>query len=208
MLALLAQQIPDRRIAAAVDTVFHDPAYQRLTLGQAVWHWFESLLLRALGSVFRWYSQLRASPVLFWTLLLIVAALVAAIVVRAVVMWRWRHLDVAGGAVWRGMRGAGRDDPWTAAETLAAAGDYTSAAHALYAAMLESAARQQQIRLHPSKTVGDYVRELRTHSSSLFTRFREFGRSYEVVIYGIGTCDAARYHQLYALAVPVVRPNG
>jgi len=208
MLALLAQQIPDRRIAAAVDTVFHDPAYQRLTLGQAVWHWFESLLLRALGSVFRWYSQLRASPVLFWTLLLVVAALVAAIVVRAVVMWRWRHLDVARGAVWRGMRGAGRDDPWTAAETLAAAGDYTSAAHALYAAMLESAARQQQIRLHPSKTVGDYVRELRTHSSSLFTRFREFGRSYEVVIYGIGTCDAARYHQLYALAVPVVRPNG
>lgn len=208
MLVLLAQQIPDRRIAAAVDTVFRDPAYQRLTLGQMVWHWFVSLVLRALGSVFRWYEQLRASPVLFWTLLLLVAALVAAIVVRAVVMWRWQHLDAARGAVWRGMRGSAGGDPWAAAETLAAAGDYTSAAHALYAAMLESAARQQQIRLHPSKTVGDYVRELRAHSPSLFGRFREFGRSYEVVIYGIGRCDAARYHQLYALAVPVVRPNG
>ncbi|HKT10100.1 MAG TPA: DUF4129 domain-containing protein [Gemmatimonadaceae bacterium] len=208
MLVLLAQQIPDRRIAAAVDTVFRDPAYQRLTLAQTVWHWFESLLFRALGAVFRWYEQLRASPVLFWTLLVIVAALVAAIVVRAVVMWRWRHVEVARGAVWRAMRGASGDDPWAAAEKLSAAGDYTSAAHALYAAMLESAARQQQIRLHASKTVGDYVRELRTHSSSLFMRFREFGRSYEVVIYGIGTCDAARYQQLYALAVPVVRPNG
>ena len=208
MLVLLAQQIPDRRIAAAVDTVFRDPAFQRLTLRQTAWHWFESLLLRAFGAFARWYDQLHASPVLFWTLLLIVAALVAAIVLRAVVMWRWQHLDVARGAVWRGMRRGGGDDPWAAAENLAAAGDYTSAAHALYAAMLESAARQQQIRLHPSKTVGDYVRELRTHSSSLFTRFREFGRSYEVVIYGIGSCDAARYHQLYALAVPVVRPNG
>lgn len=208
MLALLAQQIPDRRIAAAVDTVFRDPAYQRLTLGQTLWHWFQSLVLRAFGALFRWYEQLRASPVLFWTLLLLVAALVAAIVVRAVVMWRWRHVDAARAAVWRGVRRAGGDDPWTAAEKLAASGDYTSAAHALYAAMLESAARQQQIRLHPSKTVGDYVRELRTHSSSLFTRFREFGRSYEVVIYGIGACDAARYHQLYALAIPVVRPNG
>lgn len=208
MLVLLAQQIPDRRIAAVVDTVFRDPAFQRLTLRQTVWHWFESLLLRALGAIARWYDQLHASPVLFWTLLLIVAALVAAIVLRAVVMWRWQHLDVARGAVWLGMRRGGGDDPWAAAENLAAAGDYTSAAHALYAAMLESAARQQQIRLHPSKTVGDYVRELRTHSSSLFTRFREFGRSYEVVIYGIGSCDAARYHQLYALAVPVVRPHG
>lgn len=208
MLALHAQQIPDRRIAAAVDTVFRDPAYQRLTLRQTIWHWFESLLLRAFGAVVRWYDQLRAAPVLFWTLMLIVAALVAAIVVRAVIMWRWQHLDVARGAVWRGMRRGAGDDPWTAAEQLAAAGDYTSAAHALYAAMLESAARQQQIRLHPSKTVGDYVRELRIHSSSLFGRFREFGRSYEVVIYGIGSCDAARYHQLYALAVPVVRPNG
>lgn len=208
MPVLLAQQIADRRIAAAVDTVFRDPAYQRLTLGQALWHWFASLVLRALGSVFRWYEQLRASPVLFWTLLLLVAALVAAIVLRAVVMWRWQHLDAARGAVRHGRRGSAGSDPWAAAETLAAAGDYTSAAHALYAAMLESAARQQQIRLHPSKTVGDYVRELRAHSSSLFGRFREFGRSYEVVIYGIGTCDAARYHQLYALAVPVVRPNG
>ena len=208
MLVLLAQQIPDHRIAAAVDTVFRDPAYQRLTLAQMVWHWFQSLLLRALGAVVRWYDQLRASPLLFWTLLLIIAALVVAIVARAVIMWRWQHLDVARGAVWRGMHGTGAKDPWMAAETLAAAGDYTSAAHALYAAMLESAARQQQIRLHPSKTVGDYVRELRARSSSLFTRFREFGRSYEVVIYGIGTCDAARYHQLYALAEPVVRPNG
>ena len=208
MLVLLAQQIPDRRIAAAVDTVFRDPAYQRLTLGQAMRHWFQALLVRALGAIVRWYGQLRASPVLFWTLLLVVAALVAAIVVRAVIMWRWQRIDVARGAVWRGMGRAGDDDPWVAAEKLAAEGDFTSAAHALYAAMLESAARQQQLRLHPSKTVGDYVRELRARSSSLFGRFREFGRSYEVVIYGIGTCDAARYEQLYALAVPVVRPNG
>ncbi len=205
---LLAQQIPDHRVAAVVDSVFRGQVFQRLTLGQAIWQWFVSLVLRIFGLVVSWYQQLRASPVLFWTLLVVVATLVLAIVGRAVMMWRWQHVDVARGAVWRGMGGASGQDPWAAAEALAASGDYTSAAHALYAALLESAARQQQVRLHPSKTVGDYARELRAHSSSLFGRFREFGRSYEVVIYGIGTCDAARYRQLYALAAPVVRPNG
>jgi len=208
MPAFFAQQIPDHRVAAAVDSVFRDPAYQRLTLGQVIWQWFLALLGRVFAFVMRAYEQVRASPVLFWTLVTLVAALVLAIVARAVVMWRWQHFDVAHSAAWRRMGGASGDDPWAAAEAFAASGDYTSAAHALYAAMLESAARQQQIRLHPSKTVGDYVRELRARSSSMFARFREFGRSYEMVIYGIGTCDAARYQQLYTLAIPVVRPNG
>jgi hypothetical protein len=44
------------------------------------------------------------------------------------------------------------------------------------------------------------VRELRNRSSSIFTLFRDFARSYETVIYGIGACDAERYHKLYALA--------
>lgn len=208
MLFPLAQQIPDHRVAAAVDTVFRDPAFRRLTVGQTLRHWFFSQLLRLFGLLIEWYRNLRASPGTFWLVVAVVGALVIAIVVRAVMLWRLRRADVARGMVWGTMGGARGEDPWAAAESLASSGDYTSAAHALYAAMLESAARQREIRLHPSKTVGDYVRELRTRSSSLFGRFREFGRSYEVVIYGIGTCDAERYRHLYALAMPVVRPNG
>ena len=81
---LLAQQIPDHRVAAVVDSVFRGQVFQRLTLGQAIWQWFVSLVLRIFGLVISWYQQLRASPVLFWTLLVVVAALVLAIVGRAV----------------------------------------------------------------------------------------------------------------------------
>ncbi|HEY7896613.1 MAG TPA: DUF4129 domain-containing protein [Gemmatimonadaceae bacterium] len=207
MLFPLAQQISDHRVAAAVDTVFHDPEYRRLTLGQTLWHWFLGLLSRVFDYLAAWFEHLRASPGAFWLLVAIVVALVLAIVIRSVMLWHLRRTEVARGTIWGAMGGARGEDPWTAAQTLAAVGDYTSAAHALYAAMLESAARQHEIRLHPSKTVGDYVRELRTRSSSLFGRFREFGRSYEVVIYGIGRCDAERYQHLHTLAMPVVRPH-
>jgi hypothetical protein len=137
-----------------------------------------------------------------------VATLLVAIVGRTVWLWHLHRMDLAQGASWtRGESGPRWRDPWSASQQLAAAGDYTSAAHALYAALLESAARAEHIRLHPSKTVGDYVRELRVRSSSLFARFREFARSYEVVIYGVGSCDEARYQRLLALAVPIVRPH-
>ncbi|MGH7646853.1 MAG: DUF4129 domain-containing protein [Gemmatimonadaceae bacterium] len=208
MLFPLAQQIPDHRVAAAVDTVFRDPSFRGLTLGESLKHWLLSQVLRLLGLLIEWYTHLRASPWAFWLVVAIVAALVLAIVGRAVTLYQLRRADVARGFVWGAMGGVPGEDPWSAAESLASSGDYTSAAHALYAAMLESAARQREIRLHPSKTVGDYVRELRARSSSLFGRFREFGRSYEVVIYGIGVCDADRYRHLHALATPVVRPHG
>lgn len=203
----LAQQIPDHRVATTVATVFRSPEYRRLTPWQTLWHWVLVLLARALDSVLAWYEQLRTSPAMFWALVGIVAALVLALVGRAVILWRLHRTDMARGMVWGAMGGAPGEDPWVAAQALAASGDYTGAAHALYAAMLESAARQHEIRLHPSKTVGDYARELRTRSSSLFSRFREFGRSYEVVMYGIGTCDAQRYQHLHTLAVPVVHPH-
>ena len=104
-------------------------------------------------------------------------------------------------------RAHGVRDPWAAAPEDAARGDYTAAAHALYQALLESAARRGELRLHHSKTLGDYVRELRARSSALFGRFRDFARAYETVIYGIGVCDRERFERLRALALPVIRPD-
>jgi hypothetical protein len=56
--------------------------------------------------------------------------------------------------------------------------------------------------------VGDYARELRRNSSSLFSRYREFARSYETVVYGLGTCDRERWERLDALARDIVVPRG
>ena len=58
---------------------------------------------------------------------------------------------------------------------------------------IENGRSRARIRLHPSKTVGDYARDLRRVQSPLAPRYREFARLYEVVIYGVGTCDADRW---------------
>ena len=115
-----------------------------------------------------------------------------------------RYGEILGG----GGRGSGPQDPWVTAQTLAANGDFTMAAHALYLALLDGLARREQVRLHPAKTIGDYLRELRSRSSTLLPMVRDFARLYELVAYGFRECDAARYARLHALALDVIRPNG
>lgn len=95
-------------------------------------------------------------------------------------------------------------DPWLEAERAAAEGRYTDAAHALNAAVLERLTRRERIRLHESKTHGDYARELRSIGSNAYGPFREFGRLYERMIYGRGECDASGYAELMQRARPLV----
>jgi hypothetical protein len=206
---MIPTQLSDSTIRHTVDAVFRQPAFNRFSLWQKLIGWLGEGWDRLMAALDPLFSSLRQSPPVFWTVVVVLAALLVAIIGRAVYLWRIRSTGMAEVAARSGAPHLryGRD-PWTAAQELAARGAYTEAAHALYAALLETAARQQQIRLHPSKTLGDYVRELRGRSSGLFTRFREFARSYEVVIYGIGHCDEARYQRLYALAIPIVRPHG
>ena len=82
------------------------------------------------------------------------------------------------------------------------------AAHALWLALLDGLATREEVRLHPAKTIGDYLRELRARSSALLPTVRDFARLYEMVAYGFRECDEARYERLHALATAVIRPNG
>lgn len=106
----------------------------------------------------------------------------------------------------RAVGGAG--DPWLRAQQEAAAGRHTEAAHLLYQAILVALAGRERLRLHPSKTVGDYARELRARSSSAFPGYREFARLYETVVYGLQHCDRERWERLHALAAPIAGPPG
>ncbi|MBC7788493.1 MAG: DUF4129 domain-containing protein [Anaerolineae bacterium] len=146
------------------------------------------------------------SPLLKWLMIAVLAIAAGAIIGRiAYALYRRRGFGMTeGGSTARPSRVRGARDSWGASQLLAAEGDFTGAAHALYEALLEHGARQGQLRLHPSKTVGDYVRELRSRSSSMFSRFRDFGRSYDVVIYGMGECDRERYDRLRSLALPII----
>lgn len=95
-------------------------------------------------------------------------------------------------------------DPWAEAQRAAAEGRYTDAAHALYRTLLTALSRGGPLRLHSSKTAGDYARELRQAGSPAFGAFRDFGRRYDRIIYGDGVCDAAGYEALLRAARPLL----
>lgn len=95
-------------------------------------------------------------------------------------------------------------DAWDAAQRLAADGNFTEAAHALCAAVLQDYARRGEVRLHPSKTTGDYARELRRRSSPTHGPFQRFRRRYDALVYGEDALTAVDYAALLHDASPLL----
>lgn len=196
--------LPAAAIRDTIAAVFRQRVYDR-SVQATLWDRFTAWLSGLLDSL---RITMHGSPALYWTAVVTLAAILAAIAGRAgylAYLRRDRGAAERADSRWGTRRGArGSREPWALAQELAARGAYTDAAHALYRALLEAIERRERVRLHPSKTVGDYVRDLRGRSSSLFVRFRDFARSYETVVYGLGTCDRERYERLRALAAPIV----
>lgn len=193
---------PAAALRDSVAAIFRQRAYER-SLKESIWDrflgWFGEWIRSMLDAV-------RGSRSVYWTAIALFTLFVVAVLARAAYLGYLRRDLRAEDRGWRPAGGGrGGRDPWLLAQELAGAGNYTDAAHALYRALLEALARRERVRLHPSKTVGDYVRDLRQRSSSLFSRFRDFARSYETVVYGVGYCDRERYERLHALAAPIVQ---
>ncbi len=199
--------IPEEQIRRAVDEVFRSRVFKHATAWDRISTWLADLWARFWGMVFDAFNSLGASKPIAVVIITLVALALLAFLARSAWLWRERGRVGAPERTWGG-GGALRGDPWAAAQALAAAGDYTAAAHALYGALLEAAARAQQVRLHPSKTAGDYSRELHSRRSLLFPRFRDFAGDYEVVIYGDQRCDRDRFHRLFELAQPMLSAHG
>ena len=189
-------------IADTVAAVFAQSDYAR-SLRESLFARFLNVLYRA----WLWFRGLASTdPGLYWVSVIVLTLILAAVVARLAWIIRARQIRAARLAT-EGGGGAGitaHRDPWVVAQQEAARGNFTDAAHALYLALLEALARRGQLRLHPAKTIGDYVRELRGRSSSAFDRFRDFSRSYEHVVYGLGTCDRERFERLRELAMPML----
>jgi hypothetical protein len=202
-----AANVPEPVIRDAVARAFRGQAGTSVSVWSRFLQWVYVQWLRFWHWLGLGQRSLDASRPVKVLVLAIVLAVVLAVVARTIWVWRAR-----GGVERPGALGGGRflrgTDPWAEAQALAAAGDHTAAAHALYATLLEYAARAQQVRLHPSKTLGDYARELRSRGSRLAPGFRAFAGDYESVIYGDQRCDAERYGRLFALASPMFRADG
>lgn len=186
-------------IADTVAAVLRGSAYvgrTTVSLGQLIAEWIWNLVLRFFG-----FAQSHPAVGLVFRIALgLVLLTVFARIVYGLIL---RFAPSAIGI--RRLDRARQTDWWKTAQTLAAHDDYTGAAHALYLALIGSAARRGLVSPHESKTTGDYLRELRRKQDAIdFPRFTDFTRSYETVIYGIGTCDRDRFITLNTLATSLL----
>ena len=131
----------------------------------------------------------------------VVALVVILVVARLLVAAHARDGEVISFGPRRTTRRS--DDPWRVAEQLAAAGDIEGAVHSLYRGVLASLHQAERIRLDPSKTSGDYARDLRARSSASLHPFRAFARRFDSAVYGRTAFDAALYDDLRRLAEPL-----
>ena len=194
-------QVPERSWPApavhdTIRAVLRDPAFHRSLRN--------SLADRLLVWLVQWFTRLskvlRGLPSMRTLALCFVGAVLLFVLVRFLLA-----------AIVRGEEGGRRTgrkavspgtDPWQAADELLALGRHEEAAHALYRGVVLSLASAERLRLDPSRTSGDYARELRRRSSSALTPFLAFARRFEVLVYGHVPPDADAVAQLRALAMP------
>ena len=198
---MLMQGVEPWSAGAVHDTVgalLRDAAYHR-----SFWSSIAGRVLLELGRFVVWLIEtVRGIPGGRVTVLSVVALVLLIVLGRLYLATEWgedvlfRRKGIASRAT--------RIDPWSEAERLAAAGDYMAAAHALYQAVLRRLSATERIRVHASKTSGDYVRDLRRRGSPLAATFQRFGRRFDRIVFGAGVCTPEDYAALQAdaLAIP------
>jgi hypothetical protein len=180
-------------IARVFEQAGYDPSL-RQSLGDRFLDWMARQLL-AVADVVSGFADLRL--VFIGTAI----ALVALVLLRALVL--------AGStqSVRGPRRRTQRDDPWKAAEERATAGEFTDAAHLLYAAVLGTVATRNRVLLHPARTAGEYERELRSRNARSLPAFTAFTRAYERTIWRERDCTHADYLRLAQLAGAVAHAD-
>lgn len=83
-------------------------------------------------------------------------------------------------------------------QALAQAGQFREALGLMMAALLEALGSAGILKLHESKTNGEYVREYPDGRPGR-EDFRQFIRSGDAAVYGGSPCGAATYHELHGL---------
>ncbi len=187
---------PAGAVHDTVRAVLRDPAFRRSAQASIADHLMVQLLewLTAFMRVVRGLPSMRTIAVG------VVALVVLFVVARSIMLARAR--EEAKGTL-RSRRGAVHaEDPWTLAERLVAEGRLEEAAHALYRAVITAVARSERLRVDPSKTSGDYARELRRRGASSLAAFRAFTRRFDAVVYGNAGATAAHLAELRALSDP------
>jgi hypothetical protein len=185
-------------------TAIHDTVAVLLRSPQYRRSFWGSIFGRGLTELFRFFGWLFDSaqriPGGRATVITVVSLVVLLILARLFLAAEWDNaMPRARGRSLRPVR----IDPWSEAEALAAAGDYMGAAHSLYQGVLRRLAQSERLRLHPSKTTGDYARELRRRGAPQVESFRAFGRRFDRVVFGAGVCTRDDFQSMLADAMAI-----
>jgi hypothetical protein len=198
LLAQLAtRQLPASAIHDTVAAIARGIDYRR-SLRQSL---FDRLFLWLAEAIAHLVRFLRHSPVSRPFGYAVIGLIVLGVAARLLIAAQAR--DDTRGPLRRRTRASGTEDPFVVAERLASEGRFEEAAHALYRGVLLALARQERLRLDPSKTSGDYARELRARGSASYQPFRAFARRFDVAVFGHGGCDARLIDDLRTLAQPL-----
>lgn len=198
---MILQQAPawtERAIHDTVAVLARHPDYQR-SLTDSLWQRFIRWFVATVVGMFRFVDENPASKAVALTLIVVVTVLIVARLTM-----RIGTDDTVRGVRGRQARGRDERNHMAQVEQLASLGDFTAAAHLLYAVMIDTLAARGEVRAHASKTTGDYVHELRRRSSTSLPAFRGFRARYDRVIYGDLTCSAGDYSILLAEAQRVL----
>jgi hypothetical protein len=186
------QSWPVTAVHDTVAAIARQRAYER-SIGESAWQRIWSAAGRALNAMFEFFHGSAAGRHITLALAVLIVVVIAIHFILATLAAR---SDVVAA------------DAWREAERLAAAGQFTEASHALLAALLSAFAHRGEVRLHASKTAGDYARELARRGSPARSAFQQFRRRYDAVIFGAGTCDADEYAALLRDAAPILTRAG
>ena len=195
---------PRTAIHDTVAAIVKQRSYRRdvaRSLLDRILDWLGDILMRVVNAI----GEIPHSRIIATIAFLIIGMLIVArVLYSARLRATEEELSVFGHGV-----STSSTDPWRDAELLAANGQFTEAAHALYRAALAMLAVKGLVRLHESKTSGDYARELRRRGAPVHASFRRFGARYDRIIYGAGECDAMQYAALLddARALAMVRDS-
>lgn len=162
-------------------------------LGRSLAERFWSWILDQLGALFR---TVAGTPTARTITLFAAALLVAALIVRFAYSARFERRVTHSIKSRRDFDS--RVLPTLAeAQRLAQQARYAEAMHVLYAALLDGLAQRRLLRLHASKTSGDFARELYVRGHPCYEPFRSFARRFDRLFYGYDVCDASAFDALW-----------
>lgn len=189
---------PASAVGDTVAAITREASYDR-SVTRSLWEQLLELFGRALGALFRMLPPLPTGRVLIVTLSVLLVLLVIA---RIWLNARARREFWAGER--RDLRPGRAADAWAESQRLAREGRHLEAAHQLCIALIAASARRGEVTLHPSKTTGDYAREMRRRGVRIEGDFQRFRARYDRVVYDAQACTADEYARLLADARPLL----